>query len=153
MAQIYYNATFASGETAKRAFARKLTHAYRITYVFTANPSAEPAIKIGFSGSYELAAKAIKLAKRYTVLTSEIVDAETGDAVPSKAKAPKKEKTVKPFAIGEQVVVGKSIVGTVEKVGRLYAYITLPGFKAARKYAFNEVTKHSPEPEPLALAA
>lgn len=152
MAQINYRASFSNGETATRAYARKLTHAYRVTYVYTANQSAEPAVKIGFSSSHELATKAAKLAKRYTVRTCEIVEVEAGEAVISKAK-PKAEKKAKPFAIGEQVIVNKSIVGTVSKVGRLYAYITLPGFKAARKYAFSEVTKHNPEPEPIALAA
>jgi hypothetical protein len=160
MAMHIYQATFANGETVTRNFARKLTHAYRIEYVVAANASGTPAVKTGFSGTRELAEKAAKLGKRYIVKAVEIVAADDNGEAPRKAQAPKKAKAVKPYSKGEAVNVAhgdKAISGTVDRVGRLYVYIKLPGFKAARKYKLTDssVSKPAPiDPAPaLAIAA
>jgi hypothetical protein len=155
MTKHVYTAKFANDITETREFARVLTHAWRAEYTVVA--SGLKAVKHGFSMTKAAAEKAVKFAKRYTVDSFEIVEVTQGEEVTSKAKTtPKKAKVVKPFAAGEAVTVqrsGVTVHGTVAKVGRLYVYVTLPGFKKEMKLAFADVSKPAPEFPAQALAA
>lgn len=152
MAITKYSATFANDETVTRDYARPLAFAWRVAYHVTATPDSK-AVKSGFSTTKEAAEKAVKLAKRFTVDTVEIVEAKAVGTVASKAKAPK-TKTVKPCTVGdtvEFVLAGVTVSGRVAKLGRKFAYVQVAGAMDFIKIAFANINPQSPEP--LAVAA
>jgi hypothetical protein len=153
MAITKYSATFASG-TVTRDYAKPLAFAWRVAYHVTATPD-QKAVKHGFSATKEAAEKAVKLAKRFTVDTVEIVEAKAVGTVASKAKTPK-AKAVKPCSIGETVefiLAGVTVSGRVAKLGRKFAYVEVSGAMDHVKIAFANINPQSPETQPLAQAA
>lgn len=154
MAITKYEATFANNEVVTREYARPLAFAWRVAYHVTETPDTK-AVKTGFATSKATAEKAMKLAKRYTVDASEIVEAKAVGTVASKAKA-SKPKTVKPCTIGETVkfiLAGVTVSGRVAKLGRKFAYVDVEGAMEYVKIAFANINPQSPEPQALAQAA
>lgn len=141
MTKSIYTADFGTNGTVTREYFKPLPFAIRIEYTVAA--SKQSAVKIQFCQTKANAEKAAKMPKRYTVDSFVIVET-TAELLPPKPAAPKKAKVVKPFTAGEAVQVHhmfKPKAGTVAKVGRLYAYITIAGCNKPLKYAFSDVIK------------
>lgn len=158
MAITRYEATFSNGVTVTREYARPLAYAWHVEYA-NAKDESQTATKHGFSATREAAEKATKLPKRCKVLKADIVEAKAVGTVATKAKATK-PKAVKPCKAGDFVSftlatpvhgVTTMVAGTVEKVGRKFAYIKVTGALDPIKVAFANI---NPLPSPdLALAA
>lgn len=164
MAIIMYQAKFTTSEgnefVAERNYAKPLGFAWRAEYV-NAKDETQKAVKFGFSATREAAEKALKMPKRVKVTHSEIVEAVSVGTVPSKAKTPAKPKATKPCKAGDLVTFGLAaqafgltvvVSGTVEKVGRQYAYVNVKGALAPIKVAFANINT-SPASPAQALAA
>jgi hypothetical protein len=146
-----YTATFADASSATRAFAKRLTHAWKVTYRPAGDENGPVTKKYGFSGSAALAEKHFKLPKRYKLLTSEVVETVETDA-PAKLTTAKPKK-VKPFHKGETVMVsigGGVVTGTVQRVGTKYTYISAERAVNDIKIATEHVRKIE---APMAVAA
>jgi hypothetical protein len=151
MTQHLYRATFEDGTAREQVYSRALTHAWKVTYTYAANPDSEVATKTGFSGSRERAEAACKLSKRYRLISAEIVHAMKLDA-PARATTAK-PKRPKPFHKGETVqavIGGATITGTVSRVGTKYTYISAENALADIKIATEHVRKIE---APMAVAA
>ena len=156
MAMHHYTAEFADGSMLARKYAKPLTHAWRVTYRLASNEAGKGLVtKSGMSGTETAARKNGVKGKKYNVESFEVVEVTRGEEIAAKT-APKKAKAIKPFAAGEAVSVkynGSIVPATVEKVGRLYVYVKIAGFKGQIKIALGDATKAPVEPQPVALAA
>lgn len=161
MTRHLYRATFEDNTVREQIYARSLTHAWKVTYTYAANPDSEVVTKTGFSGSRERAEAACKLGKRYKLISSEIVHAMKLDA-PATVRTVKPKK-VKPFHKGDEVLVQLtasigfvSVPARVQRVGRDYAYVTIGGIMTDVKVKISDCRKQYEEPSgdaPMAVAA
>lgn len=155
-----YQATFSNDTTVTREYSRPLAYAWRVDYHVTATPDTK-ASKYGFCATKDAAEKATRLARRFTVDHAEIVECQNVGTVASKAKTPAKAKIAKPCAPGDLVSFAlathlpgilATVGGTVEKVGRKYAYVKVAGALAPIKVAFDNLSPIDSAPA-QALAA